>query len=48
MPNKKFMDEHLLLHTLLIELMNGKVLLYNIDAYRKEELKTGWTLEQMI
>ena len=32
MPNKKYMDEHLLLHTLRIELMNGKVLLYNIDA----------------
>ncbi|MEO6733047.1 MAG: hypothetical protein ABIN01_17620 [Ferruginibacter sp.] len=33
------MDEHLLLHTLRIELMNGKVLFYNIDAYRKEELE---------
>ena len=39
MPTKKYMDEHLLLHTLRIELMNGKVLLYNIDAYRKEELE---------
>ena len=39
MPNKKYMDEHLLLHTLRIELMNGKVLAYNIDAYRKEELE---------
>ena len=33
MPNKKYMDEHLLLHTLRIELMNGKVLAYNIDAH---------------
>lgn len=33
------MDEHLLLHTLRIELINGKVLLYNIDAHRKEELE---------
>src|ERR1019366_6733122 len=39
MPNKKYMDEHVLLHTLRIELMNGKVLLYNIDGYRKEELE---------
>lgn len=39
MPSKKFMDEHVLLHTLRIELMNGKVLLYIIDAYRKEELE---------
>ena len=39
MPNKKYVDEHLLLHTLRIELMNGKVLLYNIDAHRKEELE---------
>jgi hypothetical protein len=39
MPNKKYMDEHVLLHTLRIELMNEKVLAYNIDAYRKEELE---------
>ena len=39
MPTKKYMDEHVLLHTLRIELMNGKVLLYNIDAHRREELE---------
>ncbi len=39
MPTKKYMDEHVLEHTLRIELMNGKVLLYSLDAYRKEELE---------
>ena len=33
------MDEHVLLHTLRIELMNGKMLLYNIGAHQKEELE---------
>ena len=39
MPTKKYMDEHLLLHTLRIELINGKMLLYSIDAYWKEALQ---------
>ena len=39
MPTKKYMDEHVLVHTLRIELMNGRVLRYNIDAYRKEEIE---------
>lgn len=39
MPTKKYIDEHLLFHTLRIELMNGKVLRYNIHAYQKEELE---------
>ena len=33
------MDEHVLIHTLRIELINGRVLRYNIDAYRKEEIE---------
>lgn len=39
MPTKKYIDEHMLVHTLRIELMNGKVLHYNIPAYQKEELE---------
>lgn len=33
------MEHHLQIHTLRIELINGRVLLYNIDATRKEELE---------
>ena len=39
MPTKKYMDEHVLVHTLRIELLNGRVLRYNVDAYRKEEIE---------
>jgi hypothetical protein len=39
MVSKKFREEHLLLHTLRIELMNGRVLLYRIDARIKQELE---------
>ncbi len=39
MALKKFIEHHLQLHTLRIELLNGIVLLYSIDAPRKEELE---------
>lgn len=39
MSLKKYIEHHVQLHTLRVELMNGKVLLYRIDADRKEALE---------
>ncbi|MBA2562130.1 MAG: hypothetical protein H0V14_04315 [Chitinophagaceae bacterium] len=43
MSIKKYIEHHIQLHTLRIELISGKVLLYNIDAHRKEDLEK-WLL----
>lgn len=45
MSIKKYLEHHIQIHTLRIELLNGKVLFYNIDAYRKEELE-NWLQER--
>lgn len=42
MSIKKYMEHHVQVHTLRIELISGKVLLYSIDAHRKEELENGY------
>ena len=43
MSIKKYIEHHVQVHTLRIELISGKVLLYSIDAHRKEELEK-WLL----
>ncbi len=43
MSIKKYIEHHVQVHTLRIELISGKVLLYSIDANRKEELEK-WLL----